>query len=330
MTAADAILILLWAGLTAYALFGGADFGAGFWDLLGGGRRTDTIRALIEDTIGPVWEANHVWLIFALVVVWTAFPPVFAAVASTLYIPLTAVAIGVILRGSGFAFRKSVEEPRLKRWFGVLFGLSSIITPFFLGAIAGAIASGRVPPGNAAGDPIGSWLNPTSLLGGILAVGICAYLAAVYLMSDARRREDPALADAFRWRALVMGAAVGVVAMLGIVVLANDAPTLYDGLIARALPLVILSAVAGLVSLVLIHRRRFGAARLTAGLAVGGILWGWAVAQYPYLLIGSLTVGQASALNATLVALLISLLIGAVLVVPSMIALFVLSQRPRA
>jgi len=330
LTAADAILILLWAGLTAYALFGGADFGAGFWDLLGGGRRTDTIRALIEDTIGPVWEANHVWLIFALVVVWTAFPPVFAAVASTLYIPLTAVAIGVILRGSGFAFRKSVEEPRLKRWFGVLFGLSSIITPFFLGAIAGAIASGRVPPGNAAGDPIGSWLNPTSLLGGILAVGICAYLAAVYLTSDARRGGDKVLADAFRRRALVMGAAVGVVAMAGIVVLANDAPTLYDGLITRALPLVILSALAGLVSLVLLGRRRFGAARLTAGLAVGAILWGWAVAQYPDLLVGSLTVAQASALEATLVALLISLLVGAVLVVPSMIALFVLSQRPRA
>jgi len=330
VTAADAILILLWAGLTAYALFGGADFGAGFWDLLGGGRRTDTVRTLIEDTIGPVWEANHVWLIFALVVVWTAFPPVFAAVASTLYIPLTAVAIGVILRGSGFAFRKSVEEPRLKRWFGVLFGLSSIITPFFLGAIAGAIASGRVPPGNAAGDPIGSWLNPTSLLGGILAVGICAYLAAVYLTSDARRRADPALADAFRWRALVMGAVVGVVAMLGIVVLANDAPTLYHGLITRALPLVILSAMAGLVSLVLLHWRRFGAARLTAGLAVGGILWGWAVAQYPDLLVGALTVAQASALEATLIALLISLLVGAVLVVPSMIALFVLSQRPRA
>lgn len=330
MTAADAILILLWAGLTAYALFGGADFGAGFWDLLGGGRRTDTIRALIEDTIGPVWEANHVWLIFALVVVWTAFPPVFAAVASTLYIPLTAVAIGVILRGSGFAFRKSVEEPRLKRWFGVLFGLSSIITPFFLGAIAGAIASGRVPLGNAAGEPIGSWLNPTSLLGGILAVGICAYLAAVYLTSDARRGGDKVLADAFRRRALVMGAAVGVVAMAGIVVLANDAPTLYDGLITRALPLVILSALAGLVSLVLLGRRRFGAARLTAGLAVGAILWGWAVAQYPDLLVGSLTVAQASALEATLVALLISLLVGAVLVVPSMIALFVLSQRPRA
>lgn len=330
MTAADAILVLLWAGLTAYALFGGADFGAGFWDVLRGGRRRDPIGTLIEDTIGPVWEANHVWLIFALVVVWTAFPPVFAAVASTLYVPLTAVAIGVILRGSAFAFRKSVADRGLERWFGLLFGLSSIITPFFLGAIAGAIASGRVPPGNAAGDPIGSWLNPTSTLGGTLAVGICAYLAAVYLTSDARRRSEPALAESFRLRALGMGTAVGAVAMLGIVVIARDAPALYDGLVSRGLPVVILSALAGVGSLVLLHRRRFGAARLTAGLAVGSVLWGWAVAQYPSLLVGSLTVGQASAGDATLVALLASLLVGALLVVPSMLALFVLSQRPRA
>jgi cytochrome d ubiquinol oxidase subunit II len=152
----------------------------------------------------------------------------------------------------------------------------------------------------------------------------------VYLTSDARRTGDPALADAFRWRALIMGAAVGVVAMLGIVVLAGDAPALYDGLVSRALPLVILSALAGFVSLVLLYRRRFGAARLTAGLAVGSVLWGWAVAQYPNLLVASLTIGQASATEATLVALLASLLVGAVLVVPSMVALFVLSQRPRA
>ena len=330
MTTADAILVLLWGGLTAYALFGGADFGAGFWDLVRGGRRADAMGSLIEDTIGPVWEANHVWLIFALVVVWTAFPPVFAAVASTLYVPLTAVAIGVILRGSAFAFRKSVREPRLERWFGLLFGLSSIITPFFLGAIAGAIASGRVPPGNAAGDAIGSWLNPTSVLGGTLAVGICAYLAAVFLTSDARRLDQPVLADAFRLRALIMGVAVGVVAMAGIAVLAADAPTLYDGLTARALPLVVLSAVAGLGSLALLYRRHFRAARISAALAVGGVVWGWAAAQYPNLLVGSLTIEQGAAAEATLVALLASLLVGAILVIPSMAALFLLSQRPRA
>ena len=329
MTTADAILVITWAGLTAYALFGGADFGAGFWDLTAG-RRGDAVRGLVEETIGPVWEANHVWLIFAIVVVWTAFPTVFAAVASTLYIPLTLVAIGIILRGSGFVFRKSVTDPDLKRRFGVAFGLSSIVTPFFLGAIAGGVASGRVPLGNAAGDPIGSWLNPTSILGGVLAVGSCAYLAAVYLTADARRTGNGALVDAFRRRALASGSVVGVVALAGIAVLRTDAPTLFDGLASRALPVVLLSASAGVASLGLLVGRRFTPARATAGLAVGAVLWGWAVAQYPYLLVGSLTIDAAAGPPATLDALLISLVIGAILVVPSMVALFMLSQRVRA
>ena len=329
MTTADAILVLTWAGLTAYALFGGADFGAGFWDLTAG-RRGDAVRGLVEETIGPVWEANHVWLIFAIVVVWTAFPRVFAAVASTLYIPLTLVAIGIILRGSGFAFRKSVTDSDLRRRFGVVFGLSSIVTPFFLGAIAGGVASGRVPLGNAEGDPIGSWLNPTSILGGVLAVGSCAYLAAVYLTADARRTGNGALVDAFRRRALASGSAVGVVALAGIAVLRTDAPTLFVGLTGPALPVVILSAAAGVASLGLLAGRRFTPARATAGLAVGAILWGWAVAQYPYLLVGSLTIDGAAGPPATLDALLISLVIGAILVVPSMVALFMLSQRVRA
>ena len=328
MTAADAILGLTWAGLTAYAVLGGADFGAGFWDLFSRGEHGDRTQALIEDTIGPVWEANHVWLIFALVVVWTAFPPVFAAVASTLYIPLTVVAIGVILRGSGFAFRKSLEASRLRSGFGLLFGLSSLITPFFLGAIAGAVATGRVPPGNAAGDAIGSWLNPTSMLGGVLAVGCCAYLAAVYLTADARRRNDPSLAELFRRRSLAMGVAVGALAVGGIAVLASDAPALYEGLVSRALPVVGLSAVAGVGSLGLLLYRRFRAARGAAAVAVGSILWSWAVAQYPYLLVGSLTIEQGSAPTTTLDALLVSLVVGAVLVIPGMILLFVLAQRP--
>ncbi len=328
MTAADAILVLTWAGLTAYAVLGGADFGAGFWDLLSAGEDGDRTQTLIEDTIGPIWEANHVWLIFAIVVVWTAFPPVFAAVASTLYIPLTVVAIGVILRGSGFVFRKSVGEARLRRRFGLVFGLSSLITPFFLGTIAGAVASGRVPPGNAAGDPIGSWLNASSVLAGVLAVGSCAYLAAVYLTLDAQRGGDAELASAFRRRSLLMGLVVGVVALLGIGILAADAPGLYDGLVSQALPVVILSALAGVGSLVLLYVRWFRAARLTAAAAVGSILWGWAVAQYPFLLVGSLTISEASAAETTLSALLVSLVIGAILVVPSMVLLFALAQRP--
>jgi cytochrome d ubiquinol oxidase subunit II len=185
-----------------------------------------------------------------------------------------------------------------------------------------------VPLGNAAGDPIGSWLNASSMLAGVLAVGSCAYLAAVYLTSDAERRGDAVLADSFRRRSIVMGIVVGVVALLGIVVLAADAPDLYHGLVSQALPLVVLSAMAGIGSLVLLYVRRFRAARITAAAAVGSILWGWAVAQYPFLLVGEMTISQASAADATLSALLLSLVIGALIVVPSMILLFVRAQRP--
>jgi cytochrome d ubiquinol oxidase subunit II len=328
MTAADALLVLMFAGLTAYALFGGADFGAGFWDLIGGrGATGPAQRHLIQETIGPVWEANHVWLIFAIVVVWTAFPSVFAAVASTLYIPLTLVAFGIILRGSGFAFRKAVQGQSGEALFGQLFGLSSILTPFFLGAIAGAVASGRVPPGNAAGDVIGSWVNPTSALAGTLAVGICAYLAAIYLTADARRHGHQDVEAVFRTRALLTGAVVGVIAVAGIGVLTVDAPDLAAGLAGRALPLVLLSAAAGVTSLGLLWVRRFRLARVTAAITVGAVLWGWAVAQYPELLVGYVTVAEAAANPTTLAVLLVGLGIGAVLVIPSLVLLYVLSQR---
>jgi len=328
VSAADAVLILLFGGLTAYALFGGADFGAGFWDLVGGGgERGRTQRRLIDDTVGPVWEANHVWLIFALVLVWTGFPEFFAAVASTLYIPLSLAAFGIILRGSAFAFRTSSRGAPLGGIFARIFGLSSVLTPFFLGAVAGGIASGRVPPGNAAGDVLAAWLNPTSALAGLLFTGVCAYLAAVYLTGDARRSGDVDLAERFRRRALFAGVVVGAIALVGIGVLVADAPLLASGLFGRGLPLVGASAIGGMASLVLLLRRRYRVARVTAALAVAGLLWGWAVGQYPFLLVGRLTVADAAAGSATLGALLIALLVGAVLVLPSLVWLYQLFQR---
>lgn len=328
MTLADAVLAALWVGLTAYALFGGADFGAGWWDLLAGGaERGAPQRTLIEHSIGPVWEANHVWLIFVLVTLWTGFPTAFAAIMSTLYVPLTLAAFGVILRGSAFAFRKSVSEVSLKRLFGATFALSSVLTPFFLGTVAGAVASGRVPPGNAAGDAVTSWLNPTSLLGGTMAVGVCAYLAAVYLCADARRDDDDALAGYFRRRALVTAVVVGVVAFAGIFVLRADAPRLYDGLTGRALPLMVVSALAGLASLRLLARRRYNVARVTAALAVTAVLWGWGAGQYPYLLEPSFGVDEAAAPTATLRPLLVTMAVAAVLVVPALALLISMFQQ---
>jgi cytochrome d ubiquinol oxidase subunit II len=331
LSEAQALLVVMWVGLTLYALLGGADFGGGVWDLLAGGdKRGLAQRTLIEHSIGPVWEANHVWLIFVIVLLWTGFPSVFAAVMSTLYIPLTLAAFGIIARGAAFAFRKASAELWQRRLFGAAFALASVLTPFFLGAVAGGIASGRVPLGLAAGDLVRSWWNPTSLLGGTLAVGTCAYLAAVYLCADARRHGSAQLAAQFRRRALATGALMGLVALGGIGVLRADAPRLYDGLTGRALPLVVISAAAGLASLALLALRRFVLVRLTAALAVACLLWGWAVAQYPQLLGPGVTVATAAASPAVLGATLVALGAGAVLLVPSMLWLYVLVQGPDA
>ncbi|MFG1704273.1 cytochrome d ubiquinol oxidase subunit II [Nonomuraea sp. M3C6] len=326
----EIMLAVLWAGLTAYVLFAGADFGGGVWDLFAGGAVAgQRQRALVEHSIGPIWEANHVWLIFVIVLMWTGFPSVFAAIASTLYIPLTIAALGIIGRGAAFAFRKVSTQLWQQRLFGATFAFSSVATPFFLGAAAGAIASGRVPPGIARGDLVGSWVNPTSLTAGALAVGTAAYLAAVYLARDAERAGDADLVDAFRRRALGCGGVVGVLSAAGLLVLRADAPGLFAALTSgRALPVLVLSVLAGLVSLVLLWRRAYLAVRLTAALAVTGLLWGWGVGQYPALLPGvSLT--EAAATDTVLAATLASLAVGGLLLLPSLWWLYATFQRDR-
>jgi cytochrome bd ubiquinol oxidase subunit II len=328
VTAAQWLLVLAWTGLTLYALLGGADFGGGFWDMLAGGARSGHAqRHLIERSIGPVWEANHVWLIFVLVLFWTCFPVVFASVASTLYVPLTLIAFGIIARGSAFAFRKASTEPWQLRLFGGAFALSSVVTPFFLGAVAGGVASGRVPAGLARGHLLTSWWNPTSVLAGLVAVGSTAYLAAVYLTADARRGGSRELAEAFRSRALVTALVTGAVVLGGIAILRADAPRLYAGLAGRALPVVAASALAGVASMVLLLLRRYVLARLTAALAVAAVLWGWALAQYPLLLPPDVTVGRAAAEPSVLRATLASVVVGGALLVPSLVYLFALFQR---
>ena len=324
----DLLAAVMWIGVTAYALFGGADFGAGFWDLIAGGaRRGQRQRALIEHSIGPVWEANHVWLIFILVVMWTSFPALFGAVSSTLWIPLTVAALGVIGRGSAFAFRKTVTVVWQRRLFGAAFAASSVITPFFLGAAAGAVASGRVPPGVGTGNAVTSWWNPVSGMTGALAVVVCAYLAAVYLTADARRAGDQQLVTQFRQRALAAGGAAGLIAAAGIGVLHGEAPTLAHGLTHRGLPLVIASLVAGLITLGLLYLRHFLLARLAGGVAVTAVIWAWAVAQYPFLLQQRLTITAAAATQSVLLATLICLAVGAVLLLPSLAWLYVTFQR---
>ena len=281
---------------------------------------------MIADAIGPVWEANYVWLIFVLVVLWTAFPTGFAQIMPTFIVPLTAVAMGVILRGAAFAFRKSVTDVESARVFGATFAASSVITPFFLGAVAGGIASGRVPA-RGTGDLVTSWVNPTSMLGGTLAVLTCAYLAAVFLTADAERRDLVGLVAYFRIRALTMAVVAGAAAVTGVFVLRADAPTLYDGLTDRGLGVVVGSVAAGVASIGLLINHRYRRARVAAVLAVVAVIWGWALGQYPDVLVDELTIDQAAGADATLTALMVSLGVGACLFGPALAYLLVLNQR---
>jgi cytochrome d ubiquinol oxidase subunit II len=325
---AETIAVLLFAAVTAYAIFGGADFGAGFWDLVAGGAvRGERPREVIDHAIGPVWEANHVWLIFVFVVLWTGFSEAYASITLTLFVPLTLAAFGIVLRGSSFAFRKTVFRTRDRRNFGAAFALSSVLVPYCFGAVAGAIASGRVPPGGVAGDPWDSWINPTSVLGGVLAVIVGAHLAAVYLVWDAGRLGDQAMVEYFRRRAVGAAVVAGVAAIVGIFVLRDDARYLFDELTTRGLPLVILSAVCGTASLVLLARNAHRWARLLAIGAVASIIIGWGVAQWPYILPESLEVEDAAAPSGTLNALLVAAIGAAVIVVPGFILLYTLDQK---
>jgi cytochrome d ubiquinol oxidase subunit II len=317
------------AGMTAYTVLAGADFGAGLWTLLAGGGSAGArrIRDEARHAMGPVWEANHVWLIFVLVVAWTAYPVAYGSIASTLAAPLLIAAIGIIFRGAAYALRGVADQSRFSEY---LFALSSVLTPFALGTAIGAIAIGRVPVGNAAGNPVTSWLNPASVLIGALAVAFSGYLAAVYLAADSLRHagtgtDGRALADAFRRRALAAGLVSGALALAGLLVMRHSGLNLTHG---AALVLVCVSAVAGLATMLLCWRYRFELARVTAALAVAAVVVGWAAGQAPRFLPG-LTVAQAAASRSTLVALVIAVACGAVVLIPSLALLFTLYLRGR-
>jgi len=320
--------VILFIGVTAYTIFGGADFGAGFWDLVAGGTdRGDHPRRVIDHSIGPVWEANHVWLIFCFVVLWTCFPDAYASITLTLFVPLAIAALGIVLRGSGFAFRHAVLRTSERRAFGALFATSSVLVPYCLGAVAGGIASGRVPAGGEAGDPLDGWVNPTSTLGGVMAVTVGAFLAATYLVWDARRIDDAPMVEYFRRRAVGAAVVAGVVAFAGIFVLRADAEYLFHGLTSRALPLVILSALCGLTALVLLFRAVHRGARLAAVGAVASIVVGWGVAQWEYILPQTLTVDEAAAPSGTIGAVIVATVLAVLFIFPAFGLLYRLDQK---
>jgi cytochrome d ubiquinol oxidase subunit II len=320
---AEICLGLIVLGLTAYAVLGGADFGAGFWDLTAGGAaRGGRVRGLIQRSMSPVWEANHVWLIFVLVITWTAFPVAFGAIFETLMVPLFLAALGIILRGTAFALRGQAATIAEARFLGAGFAISSVLLPFFLGAALGGVVSGRVDVDNPVAS-VDAWLNPTSMAIGVLAVLTGAYLAAVYLAGDAQRAGLPDLVGAFRVRALAAGAVTGAGAFGALLVLRSDARFLFDGLTSgSALVAVAVSALAGLATFALVWTGRFEPARFTAAAAVGATIVGWWLAARPDLLPGELTIDAAAAPDATLTALVVSVAVGMLILVPSLAYLY--------
>ena len=317
--------LVMAAALTAYALLGGADYGGGVWDLLATGPSAPRQRATIARAIGPVWEANHVWLILVVTVLFTGFPPAFAWLGTNLHLPIMLALVGIVLRGSAFMFRSHGPEEEEKRstspekgavllfsedpW-GRLFAVSSTVTPVFLGILVGAITEGEA----------GRWLTPFSLSVGLFTLTLFAYLAAVYLTLEAQ--EDD-VRDAFRARAVAAGVLAGVMALVTLL-LARGAPHVWEGLTGSlwAVPLHGMTAAASIGALSAIWTRRYWWARGAAITQVTLIVWGWALTQYPYLIRPALTFDAAAAPRATLLLLVLVLLCGAAVVLPSLIYLF--------
>jgi cytochrome d ubiquinol oxidase subunit II len=337
VSTADVCAAILWLGVTLYAIFGGADFGAGVWDLLAGlhitGRADarprisgERVRDQIDRSIGPVWEANHVWLIFVLVVLWTAFPTTFSAVMTTLYIPLALAALGIVLRGSGFAFRHALPG-RAQAPATRVFGVASVLTPFFMGTVVGAIASGEVPAAGD-GDPTSSWTGFLPLVTGALFVAVAAYTAGIFLVRDSGAAGDEELRDYFARRALVAAVVAGAGAVLGVIALHRDARFVYDGLTSwPGVALVVLSGICGLAALGLLIGGRSRGLRVAAVGAGVAMIWGYFAAAFPYMLPTSLKISDAAGASATLTAVIVVFVAAVLTVIPSLALLYVLSQR---
>ena len=316
------IALIMMISLTAYALMGGADYGGGVWDLFASGPRAREQRSLIAHAIGPIWEANHVWLILVVVLLFSAFPPAFALISIGLHIPLTLLLIGIVMRGSAFAFRSYAGNPQTRARWGRTFAVASLITPVLLGVIVGAITSGIVQPGKAAGiDYYFTWFVPLPLAVGLFALTLFAFLAAVYLAVEAPAAE---LAADFRRSALLAQTATVAAAVI-VFLLSGDAAPEFRHRFAHSWwsrPLQAATGVCTALTIWALLRGRYLTARVFAAGQVSLILWGWGLAQYPYLVRPDLTVANSMAPPATVELLLICLAAGALILVPSLVYLF--------
>lgn len=310
MSEAGVVAAILWLALNAYAVLAGADFGGGVWDLLATGPRARDQRRAVAEAMGPVWEANHVWLIFMIVGLYTAFPIAFATLALDLYLPFTIALIGIVLRGAAFAFRAHGREAvgSATGW-GVVFGAASIVAPFAMGAALAAVSSGAPD----------SWATPFGFLLGAFGVALCAYLAATYLMVETEGTE---LEADFRRRAIAAGLVSGLLAIACLASAAIAAPSLANALLGRGLPLTVLALLNGPIALAAVWRSRPRLARVAVAAQVTFVLWAWAVGQWPYLIPRSVTIQDAAAPQATLTAWLVVVAVGMALLLPSLWYLF--------
>jgi len=323
LSTAEVIAGILWLALTAYAVLAGADFGGGVWDLFATGPRAAEQRSAVAEAMGPVWEANHVWLIFMITGLLTAFPVAFGVLALALYIPFTIALVGIVLRGASFAFRAHGADAvgPASPW-GVIFGVASVVTPFFLGTAAAAVASGaiRAPGGHLASGFFDGWTTPLAVVIGLFALSICAYLAATYLMVE--NEDRPALLTDFRRRAMAAALVSGFLALLAVAISFADGSRLLQSLTGRGLPLFVLALLNGPLALWAVWRSRPRIARVAVIGQVVLVLWAWAVGQWPYLIPPDLTISATAAPAATLTGMLVVTTVGGLLLLPSLWLLF--------
>ncbi len=319
------IVIILWLSLIVYAVLGGADFGGGIWDFFAFGQEAQRQRRLIGQALGPVWEANHVWLIFLIVGLFTAFPLAFSVLSIALFVPFTLAVIGIVMRGAAFMFRGQVDDatPSRRIW-GRVFSTASTITPFFFGAAAAAVASGQVhvEAGRVQTDLLAGWTTPFALTIGALALSLCAVLAAVNLIVEAQDSDEPELVEAFRRRAMIAGAITLGLDAMAFILSPFQAPLLLNGALDHALPLIIATALIGVGAATSLLLRRYRLARVLAFTVTAFIFASWGLSQFPYLVPVSVTISNAASPPSTQLALLIGTLVGMALLLPSLWLLF--------
>ncbi|TMC20998.1 MAG: cytochrome d ubiquinol oxidase subunit II [Chloroflexi bacterium] len=324
-------LVILWWGLIAYAVLGGADFGAGIWDLFVG-REAERQRSFINHALGPVWEANHTWLIFSIVGVFNVFPAAFALLSIALFVPFTLALIGVVLRGAAFIFRYYAPRAggNFARWWGRVFSISSILTPFFLGASAAAVASGKLlrPDGIADATYIVSWTSPFAITIGAMAVALCATLSAVYLVVEANQAHEQLLTESYRRKALWAGAVTAVLGALGLGLSVSEAPLLWSGMVARAVPVVVATMLIGLATATTLYIKRYRIARLLIISETAFLLGSWGLSQYPYIIPPQATIANSANEPSVILMLLITIACGLAILLPSLYYLFSVFKLP--